>query len=149
MRLPGGERFNPVTGKIFDSNNLPDVYNAITYWRLSPGAKKFFDTVREIFENWDHVMKTLRFGSEEQLNTDLAYAIALQLLGPENYVIPGTVPGMIHMKPRINDLIGEDWTRELIWEFGEGSFRINTIEQLWPVHYHVKDFAIEMEKHYG
>ena len=27
--------------KIFDDNNLPDVYNAITYWRLSHTAKEF------------------------------------------------------------------------------------------------------------
>jgi hypothetical protein len=31
--------------KIFDANNLPDVYNAITYWRLSNTAKEFFELV--------------------------------------------------------------------------------------------------------
>ena len=35
--------------KIFDANHLPDVYNAITYWRLSKTAKEFFDLVRHIF----------------------------------------------------------------------------------------------------
>ena len=38
--------------KVFDANNLPDVYNAITYWRLSETAKEFFDTGRMIFESW-------------------------------------------------------------------------------------------------
>ena len=37
--------------KLFDANNLPDVYNAITYWRLSKTAQEFFQWVRDIFEN--------------------------------------------------------------------------------------------------
>ena len=36
-----------------DENNLPDVYNAITYWRVSQTAKDFFVLVRNIFENWN------------------------------------------------------------------------------------------------
>ena len=28
--------------KFFDANNLPDVYNAVTYWRLSKTAQEFF-----------------------------------------------------------------------------------------------------------
>ena len=39
--------------KIFDLNNLPDVYNAITYWRLSKQARDFFNLVRNIFEYWE------------------------------------------------------------------------------------------------
>jgi hypothetical protein len=35
--------------RCFDANNLPDVYNAITYWRLSPTAQEFFTLVRQHF----------------------------------------------------------------------------------------------------
>ena len=35
--------------KTFDQNNLPDVYNAVTYWRLSMVAREFFDLVKQIF----------------------------------------------------------------------------------------------------
>lgn len=135
--------------QIFDANDLPDVYNAIVYWRLGPVAKRFFDTVRELFENWNLAMSTLRYGADQPLNTDLAYALAMVMLGPEQFVLPVGVPGMIHMKPRINNLLGEDWTREMVWEFDDHGFRINTIQQMWPVHYHVKSFAQEMEKYYG
>ena len=38
--------------KTFDTNNLPDVYNAITYWRLSHTAKEFFGLVRKIFNHF-------------------------------------------------------------------------------------------------
>lgn len=134
--------------RIFDENRLPDVYNAITYWRLSPVAQEFFDTVRHIFENWSKYMDNLRFAANQPVNTDLAYAIAMVLLGPEKYTLPGDVPSLIHMKRSINGLETENWTRELVWEFNPGSFRINTVEQLWPVHYHVKSFAKHVEEYY-
>jgi hypothetical protein len=53
---------------------------------------------------------------------------------------------MVHMKKAINKLQEEDWTRELIWEYAPGSFRLQTIQQLWPVHYHVKKFAKNLEE---
>ena len=37
--------------KIFDDNHLPDVYNAITYWRVSQTAQEFFHWVRNIFHS--------------------------------------------------------------------------------------------------
>lgn len=135
--------------RVIDDNGLPDVYNAITYWRLGASAKEFFDTVREIFDNWEDAMANIRFGQDQPINTDLAYALALMILGPDRFILPGDVPGMIHMKQAINCLQSENWTHELTWEFGQDSFRINTIEQMWPVHYQVKEFAQEISKYHG
>ena len=73
--------------KIFDNNNLPDVYNAITYWRLSATAKEFFDTVRNIFENWDQYKKLLKF-PEDVPSTDVVYAMAAVIMGPERVTLP-------------------------------------------------------------
>lgn len=135
--------------RVFDDNGLPDVYNAITYWRLSQGAKEFFDTVRNIFENWSSAMTMLRHGQDQPINTDLAYALALVLVGPEKHILPDGVPGLIHMKPALNALQTQDWTKELIWEFDRSSMRIGTIEQMYPVHYHVKDFAQAAELYHA
>lgn len=135
--------------KIFDANMLPDAYNAITYWRLCPAAKTFFDTVREIFDQWDSIMQVLKYGKDQPMNTDLAYALALLLLGQEQHTLPGAVPGLIHMKSRINRLQGEDWTKELVWELESGHLRIGTVEQMWPVHYHIKHFSQTLLEHYG
>lgn len=135
--------------RIFDINDLPDAYNAVTYWRLSQTAKIFFDTVKTIFEHWPDAMSALKYGKDQPINTDLAYAIAIKLLGEEKHTLPGTVPGLIHMKSGINALVTDDWTHELVWEISPGSFRINTIEQMWPFHYHVKDFANHLENAYG
>lgn len=135
--------------KIFDINELPDVYNAVTYWRFSRDAEVFFNMVKKIIGSWTAVMSTLKFGHDQPVNTDLAYAIAAKVLGIEKYTLPGDVPSMIHLKSRFNDLKGDDWTEELIWEISQDSVKINTVNQLWPVHYHVKSFAKDLQKYYG
>ena len=127
--------------KCFDANNLPDVYNAITYWRLSSTAKEFFDLVREIFEHWAEYKKLLKF-AEDSASTDVVYAMAAQIMGTERVTLPAVLgPSIVHMKRHINSLHGEDWTRELIWE--TDPFRINTIAQWGFVHYHTKEWTIE------
>jgi hypothetical protein len=124
--------------RCFDANNLPDVYNAITYWRLSPTAQEFFTLVRQIFTNWSEFKRLIRF-PEEEASTDLVYAMAAQIMGPEQVTLPaGLGPTIVHMKRHINALHCNDWTQELIWE--NDPFRINTIAQTGFVHYHQKEW---------
>ena len=127
--------------KIFDENNLPDVYNAITYWRVSRTATEFFKLVRNIFEHWAEYKRLLKFPDEEP-TTDVVYAMAAVILGEETVTLPkGLGPTIVHMKQHINRLQTENWTRELIWE--NNPFRINTVAQWGLVHYHVKDWKYE------
>ena len=127
--------------KIFDENSLPDVYNAITYWRVSQTAKQFFDLVRKIFENWNDYKKLLKFPDEEP-TTDVVYAIAAVIMGEETVTLPkGLGPTIVHMKQHINQLQSDNWTKELVWE--NNPFRINTVVQWGLVHYHVKDWHHE------
>jgi hypothetical protein len=135
----------PVTSryyrKIFDANSLPDVYNAITYWRLSHTAKEFFELVKQIFEQWDSYKRVLKF-PDDLPTTDVVYAIAAVILGPEQVTLPpGLGPTIVHMKRHINPIQSSDWTRELVWE--KDPFRINTIAQWGLVHYHVKEWNYE------
>jgi hypothetical protein len=127
--------------KCFDENMLPDVYNAITYWRLSHTAKEFFGLTRNIFENWEQFRKILKY-SEDVASTDLVYAVAAQIMGPELVTLPaGLGPTIVHMKQHINALQCRDWTQELIWE--NDPLRINTIAQWGFVHYHRKEWSNE------
>jgi len=127
--------------RCFDVNNLPDVYNAITYWRLSRTAQEFFTLVRQIFTNWSEFKKLIKFPDEEA-STDLVYAMAAQIMGADRVTLPaGLGPTIVHMKRHINSLHSEDWTRELIWE--KDPFRINTIAQWGFVHYHQKEWTLE------
>jgi hypothetical protein len=126
--------------KCFDANNLPDVYNAITYWRLSSTAQEFFGLVRAIFQNYEHFKKILKF-PEDQPSTDLVYAMAAQIIGPDLVTLPaGLGPTIVHMKQHINALHCRDWTKELIWE--TDPCRINTIAQWGFVHYYQKEWTI-------
>lgn len=127
--------------KVFDDNNLPDVYNAITYWRLSKTAQEFFKLVKHIFENWKEFRRLLRF-PEETASTDVVYAMAAIIMGPEQVTLPtGLGPTIVHMKRHINILQCNDWSQELIWE--NDPFRINTIAQWGFVHYHQKEWSNE------
>jgi hypothetical protein len=135
--------------KIFDRNNLPDVYNAITYWRYSQTATQFFTTVKTIFNNWDTISKTIKGGDKDQGTTDVVYAIAAKVIGIENVTLPNTsYPSMIHMKGRINYLSGEDWTEELVYELDKSNIRVNTVDQMYPFHYQVKEFSKVLNEHY-
>ena len=126
--------------RLFDNNNLPDVYNAITYWRLSARAKEFFDLVRNIFENWSQWQTLLKFPDDEA-TTDVAYAMAAIIVGISNVVLPaGYGPSIVHMKKHLQPIQGQDWTRELIWE--TNPLRIQTIAQHGLVHYHVKEWLL-------
>jgi len=127
--------------KCFDINDLPDVYNAVTYWRLSSTAKEFFDLIRQIFEHWAEFRKLLKF-ADDQPSTDVVYAMAAKIMGPERVTLPaGVGPSIVHMKRGINPIKTDDWTQELIWE--TDPLRINTITQSGFVHYHKKDWRIQ------
>lgn len=127
--------------KVFDTNNLPDVYNAITYWRLSQTAQKFFNLTRNIFDQWAEYKTLLKF-PDEVPSTDLVYAMAAQIMGPERVTMPfATYPQIVHMKRHMIPTQSQDWTQELTWE--TNPLRINTVVQWGAVHYHVKDWRHE------
>lgn len=129
--------------KIFDQNNLPDVYNAITYWRVSKEANNFFKTVKQLFQNWDSIKINIQGAQNETASTDLIYAI-----GSENFFTPGIGPQIVHMKSNILKISAEDWTNDLVWEIDKGVLRINGHSQFGFVHYHQKQLAKELGKCY-
>lgn len=135
----------------WDDNDLPDLYNAITYWRLSPTAAEFWHWVRTLFENWTTVRRTLKYCDNLPANTDMIYAMTAKIMGEERVTLPGTWPSMIHMKSAVNYIKTDarPWTDEFVYELVDGRLRINTVEQSWPVHYHDKRLAPELEEYYG
>lgn len=128
--------------KIIDDNQLPDVYNACTYWRQSPLARQFYLNLSNLFNNWSSVQNSLLFAKEEPLNTDLAYAVITGMCGEELFTGPGG-PQIVHMKPKINHLTVEEWNKQLVWEIISGQVRINGHTQNGLLHYHIKDIAPE------
>lgn len=124
--------------KLFDENNLPDVYNAVTYWRLSQTAQDFFNIVQSIFDNWSAYKILLKF-PEDIPSTDVVYAMAAQILGPEKCTLPfSSYPKIVHMKEHIIGTSSNDWTKELVWE--HNPLRIQTVAQWGLFHYNKKDW---------
>jgi dTDP-D-glucose 4,6-dehydratase len=125
--------------RVFDANNLPDVYNAITYWRRSETAQEFFNTVQSIFENWTEYRKLLKF-PEDVPSTDVVYAMAANIIGPELCTMPfADYPRIVHMKRAIAGTQREQWQDELVWEYKNYMMRVNGITQWGAFHYNVKD----------
>lgn len=125
-----------------DDNNLPDCYNAITYFKKSELSKEFFDLVRHIFENWSEFRKIMKCKIDEPPTTDWVYAIVSHLLGKDKTTLPTfTDMSMVHMKQFINGTYTEDWTDTFVYEFLDDHIRINTVPQMYPFHYHKKVLA--------
>ena len=129
--------------KIFDDNNLPDVYNAITYWQTSNTATEFFKLIRNIFENWEKYKTLLKF-PDEIATTDVVYGIASVIMGVENVTLPqGLGPTIVHMKKHMIPILSEDWSKELVCEHTNPGIRINTVAQWGLVHYYIKELSNE------
>jgi hypothetical protein len=125
---------------VFDHNCLPDVYNAITYWRLSETAREFFNLTHAIFNNWTEFRTLLKFAPDTP-DTDLVYAMAAQIMGPERVTLPfASYPKIVHMKRHIAGTQTEDWTRELNWEYRDYLLRVSTVAQSGAFHYNVKEW---------
>jgi hypothetical protein len=128
--------------RFIDDNNLPDCYNAITYFRKSVLAEKFFAIVRNVFENWEQYRAILKCKTDEPATTDWAYAIASHVVGIENTTMPAfTDMSMVHMKQFINGTHTEDWTDTFVYEILPNQLRVHTVPQMYPFHYHKKSFA--------
>ena len=128
--------------RFIDDNNLPDAYNAITYFKKSDTSKQFFAIIRDVFENWDQYKASLRCNAQELATTDWAYAIACHIMGVENTMLPTfTDMTMVHMKQYINETPTVNWTDTFVYECLPDHIRIQTIPQRYPFHYHIKNFS--------
>jgi hypothetical protein len=135
--------------QFIDDNQLPDTYNAITYFKKSEKAKYFYQIVRDVFENWDSYKAILKCNVDELATTDWAYSIAVHIIGVEECTLPVFDSfSMVHMKKDINDLRVDNWTDQLIYECGE-VFKVNTFPQRYPFHYHIKEFSTVLRNNYG
>ena len=123
--------------RVIDENHLPDVYNAVTYWRLSQTSQQFYQLIRDIFADWPSIKSLLKF-PEDQPSTDVVYAIAAQVMGPESVTLPfASYPQITHMRSRIAGTAGT-WHKELVWEYHAGHLRIESVPQWGAFHYHEK-----------
>lgn len=129
--------------ELFDANHLPDVYNGLMYFRFSQEAKSFFDAARYIQQEWQYVKTGLKNCIEDKPSTDVLYALAAIMVGPETCTMPSMdFLNFTHMKPAINGLPdGIKFTDAFVTEQDGNMIRVNNINQLHPFHYYEKDYG--------
>jgi hypothetical protein len=128
--------------KIFDDNNLPDVYNGLMYFRFTKTAQVFFDTAKQIFKEWNTVVNQLKNYRESVPTTDVVFALTAQIIGRELCTIPSAdFINFTHMKPAINGFNENlKFSEVFVTEHDGDMIRINNLNQYHPLHYYDKDF---------
>lgn len=69
--------------KLFARNNLPNIYNGLSYFRRSVYAQRFFRTCEMITLNWEYVKNNILIDCHDKYpSTDVVYALAYRILDP-------------------------------------------------------------------
>lgn len=138
--------------KLFDDNNLPDVYSGLMYFRYSKTSMDFFVVAQQLSLNWtdvrDDVLKNCR---EEYPSTDVLYAVTARTIGEDLCTLPSMdFINFVHMKPGIQGWSeNRPWYETVIAERDGDMIRINNLNQYSPVHYYDKNYATnELIKYY-
>lgn len=146
-------RYEPVTSdyyrKVFSTNNLPNLYNCLHYFRKSDFAKEFFAWVELITNNWE-----LFYGhycSEyypKEPSMDVTTAIAAKILDCDNSISNSfsDIVQIVHMKSQI-----QNWkTPSSRWQDRVGVYlnedtqlKIGNFQQNTVFHYTENDFLTE------
>ena len=135
--------------KFIDDNTLPDIYNAITYFKKSDTAERFYGIVRDVFENWEEYKAILKCNPTEEATTDWVYAIASHIIGVEKTTLPNFDElSMTHMKQFVSGTTTENWTDTLVYELLPDVLRVHTYSQEYPFHYHSKSFSDKILERY-
>ena len=147
---------------VFVSNNLPNVYTAFMYFKKTNLTAELFKLVEIIFSNWERFYYNfLDENRPKRLSGDVAYALAIKILGIENECFGNldSLPSFVHMKGHLQGidekLIDENWTENIPTYFGnDGRFKIGNYQQTLPFHYHIKEWLTDdmiriMEKRLG
>lgn len=135
----------------FVANNLSNVYTAFMYFKKCDLAYELFTLIEIIFNNWENFFYIyLDETRPKRLSGDVAYALAIKLLGIENECFGNlnSMPSFVHMKGHLQNIdekyITEDWTQTIPTYFREdGGFKIGNYEQLLPFHYHIKEWLTD------
>jgi hypothetical protein len=132
--------------RLFDDNELPDIYNGLMYFRYSQTAAEFFWYAEHIFKHWvyirDNLLKNCR---DKDPTTDVVYALAAKIIGQEKCVLPGIdYINFVHMKPAINKFSQlVKWNESVIYETELPMIRINNTNQYHPLHYYEKSWVTD------
>ena len=147
--------------KCFTANQLPNVYTAFFYFKKSELTSELFKMTEIIFQHWQRFFnRYLPNKGQDWLSGDVAFALAMQLLGIEHLCTReniDAVPTFVHMKSHVQNAgtsvdLQTDWTRSISTYYTDcANFKIGNFQQTLPFHYVEKhwmtaDKISQMEK---
>lgn len=147
----------------FVLNELPNVYTAYFYFKKSELASELFAMTEIIFQHWKRMFyKYMPKGKPDWLSGDVAFALAMQILGIENECTKDHIknmPTFVHMKSHVQHVDGvtlnEKWTDSLPTYYRSyNNFKVGNFQQTLPFHYVEKDWLTadkieQLEKDYN
>jgi len=137
--------------KVFTGNQLPNIYTAFMYFRKSQEVFDFFELAKYITWNWEKFFETMLEPSTrpEYFSTDVAFALAMKIMDlDQSSYVPKICPTFTHMKSRLQNwnvtTITDNWLDHLTTYMSpNGSLKIGNHRQVYPLHYHVKEFLTD------
>jgi hypothetical protein len=131
--------------KVFQENNLPNVYSAFVYFKDKALTRAFFRLVTSIVTNWGAWTKIYTpEARQEWVSIDVAMAMAVKILNIEDDVIgPRDYPTFTHMKSGCQGWtnFSEDWTTHLGSYVHDKTIKLGDYQQSGILHYVIKDFV--------
>ena len=105
--------------KVFVNNDLPNLYNGIFYFKKSKIAKKYFDLLKIITQDWQTFYKIYSpIKMQNFYSVDVSSAIACKILGIDSQVTdPNSFVNFVHMKPALQNWkdYSLNWTDKVSW----------------------------------
>lgn len=130
--------------RLFDDNDLPDLYSGFMYFRFSQTAAVLFHYAEHIYKNWDLFRDQILIRClDHQPTTDVVFAIAAKMLGVERCTNPELdYPTFTHMKGAMNGWgVDVDWREKLYATLHDtGNLTVGFRRQTQPFHYFQKQF---------
>ena len=148
--------------KHFDSNSLPNVYNGLMFFKKNNEiSNQFFSMAEAIMKDWKGFSyKFLDYKRPEFMDTDTAYALAVQLTNLDNEcLLDLPFPTFVHMKTELQNWRMEFKSQKWIDNVSvilnsDNELKIGNYKQTLPFHYQEKDFLTDeiiskLEDNYG
>jgi len=137
--------------KAFTINNLPDVYTGLMYFKKTTDTFELFKLVELLYKNWRDVSaELLDFKHRPEFpSTDVVFALALKILDLDQvWYRKNSLPTFVHMKTMLQkwrkDMNNEDWSKHIVSFVNKKlECKIGNYLQVYPLHYHRKDFITD------
>lgn len=134
--------------KVFDANDLPDLYSAVYYFKKGDIAKEFFVMLELVMINWELFYgKYAPIDYQKWCSVDVSCAIASKLLGNSREITdPNSPISFTHMKPRLQywHHIPDRWTKVLDAFIDENcNLMLGNFSQTGVLHYVEDEFLTD------